>query len=105
MCHHSQQTGTPKSTNMAIIVRLLLGAVLAGLARAATADTAASSNFTESCTELVLKKSYSGLLSMLSASCVGLGGNTTATALHNSTLDLNLCLGIDHTTAHLAWSV
>lgn len=71
------------------------------------------SNFTTTCENPVLSASRTGHLSQLSASCVttngaGSGTNSTDTTpptFHNSTLDLNLCLGIDYTTAALVWSI
>lgn len=72
------------------------------------------SNFTTTCENPVLSVSRTGHLSQLSASCVttdgaGSGGtnstDTTPPLFHNSTLDLNLCLGIDYTTAALVWSI
>lgn len=77
-------------------------------AAAATAAAAAWTNFTSTCTDAVLHESRTGHLSLLTASCrVDAAGDAASTppATHRSTLDLNLCLGINYTTADLAWSV
>ncbi|CAK7199330.1 hypothetical protein SEUCBS139899_002008 [Sporothrix eucalyptigena] len=63
---------------------------------------AAWTNFTATCTDVVLHESLTGHLSQLTASCLTFA-NTTST--RNTTLDLNLCLGIDYTSANLTWSI
>ncbi|ERS95667.1 hypothetical protein HMPREF1624_07741 [Sporothrix schenckii ATCC 58251] len=100
--------------------------VLFGLYMLLCKASAAYSNFTTTCEDPVLHTSRLGHLSLLSASCVtttealnstkstnstnstSSTNNTDSTAtplLHNSTLDLNLCLGIDDSTAVLTWSI
>ncbi|CAK7210697.1 hypothetical protein SBRCBS47491_000863 [Sporothrix bragantina] len=88
--------------------RILLFVIAALLAGPVAADW---TNFTSSCTDVVLHTSRTGHLSLLSASCLLDKANSTdvdtpsASTLHNTTLDLNLCLGIDYTSAKLTWSI
>ncbi|KAL1905513.1 hypothetical protein Sste5344_008738 [Sporothrix stenoceras] len=92
------------TANMAQRILLCLFVLIS----AAAADY---SNFTTTCENPVLHASRTGHLSQLSASCVTNAGEDTGTnstdtiSIHNSTLDLNLCLGIDYTTAALVWSI
>ncbi|CAK7231405.1 hypothetical protein SCUCBS95973_007902 [Sporothrix curviconia] len=71
------------------------------------ATAAGWTNFTSTCTDVVLHASSTGHLSLLSASCLTdlANSSSSSSTLHNTTLDLNLCLGIDYVSANLTWSV
>ena len=78
--------------------------------------TAAWTDFTSTCTDVVLHASSTGHMTLLSASCLvdndlndtaaaSAADTATSSTLHKSTLDLDLCLGIDYRSANLAWSI
>jgi len=62
---------------------------------------ASSGNFSRSCQDVGLLPGATGRNATLHAECRGLG----PALLHSSTLDLNLCVGLDQTKGVLAWSV
>lgn len=76
---------------------LLLAATLV-----AAVDLPPRNNFTSSCANVALHASGTGSMDILTASCLGADA---AEPMHNSTINLNLCVGIDYTTADLAWSI
>lgn len=79
---------------------LKLLSILAMLARIVAAQ---NGNFTDTCTDIELLPDSLGHNDNLRASCRTdtLEGSQSRT----STIDLNLCVGIDHTSGELAWSV
>lgn len=59
-------------------------------------------NFTKSCSNVALHNGATNNLDILTATCLE---NDDDHSPHNSTLDLNLCLGVDQHTGTLDWSI
>ena len=74
------------------------------LATAITVAAAAyKGNFTSGCTDVHLLEGRTGHANNLQASCKTDGVGPTE--FRESNIDLNLCLGINQTSAQLAWSI
>jgi len=74
----------------------ILASWLAALSVVASSPTGNPTGFTSSCTNITLiHNDYT-----LGAHCPTTDGKTL-----NNSLDLNLCIGIDHTTSVLQWGV
>lgn len=59
-------------------------------------------DFTRTCFDLTLLRGATGNMNFLKAACVETEGYGSPS--HNSTLDLNLCLGLDQQTGALIWT-
>ncbi|OAA61745.1 Cyanovirin-N [Niveomyces insectorum RCEF 264] len=110
--HTTSSSPSRRLPALFVLLGLVTVALLARPARAA-------GNFTRSCAAFTVHAGATGQVDLLSASCraddddgdagtgnsTGTGSSGALHALHNSTLDLNLCLGIDQTTGQLVWSL
>lgn len=58
-------------------------------------------SFTDACSNVTLAAGSLGISDMLGASCPATGG---ALESHETSIDLNLCVGLDQVAGRLAWS-
>ena len=58
-------------------------------------------SFTNACSNITLAAGSLGVSDLLGASCPAAGG---AMQSHETSIDLNLCIGLDQSLGQLAWS-
>jgi len=78
--------------------------LIAALVLVPTVCAAITGNFTKTCGGITLMAGVVGVQDMLTAKCV-IGAYEDSSTSRKSTLDLNLCIGVEQGTGKLDWAV